>query len=30
MTDVSIVDFAFQPMAIFVHQGETVRVDEHR
>jgi len=25
MTDVSIVDFAFQPMAIFVHRGETVR-----
>jgi plastocyanin len=24
MTDVSIVDFAFQPMAIFVGQGETV------
>jgi plastocyanin len=25
MTDVSIVDFAFQPMAIFVHRGQTVR-----
>ena len=25
MTNVSIVDFAFQPMAIFVHRGETVR-----
>jgi plastocyanin len=25
MTDVSIVDFAFQPMAIFVHRGDTVR-----
>lgn len=25
MTDVSIVDFAFQPMAIFVGQGDTVQ-----
>src|ERR687889_1372407 len=24
MTDVSIVDFAFQPMVIFVHRGDTV------
>jgi plastocyanin len=25
MTDVSIVDFAFQPMTIFVHRGDTVQ-----